>query len=213
MTAIDPRWEAPLPAVHAAHGTAGMTGPARGPGSALLFDLSLRGRSGIKGAGALELAAEAGFVVPEKPNLATRQADGGLCLRLGMTELLMLDGETTSGGSAKLDAVWQAARAAGRSRIGWLLPRQDSHAWLRLCGSDVVGVLSRISAIDFSPRVFADLEISQTSVARTTAIVLRNDGADGLSFELLCDRSLAPSLWESLIAVAGGQAQAARWQG
>lgn len=213
MTAIDPRWEAPLAAVHAAHGTEDMSGPAVGQGGHLLFDLSLHGRSGIKGAGALELAAEAGFTVPAKPNLATRQADGGLCLRLGMTELLMLDGESSGGGAAKLDATWTAARAAGRSGIGWLLPRQDSHAWLRVSGSEIVGLLSRMSAIDFSPRVFADLDISQTSVARTTAIVLRNDCEAGLSFDLLCDRSLAPSLWEALIAVAGEGAKVARWRG
>ena len=57
----------------------------------------------------------------------------------------------------------------------------------------------KICAVDLRPHKFADLSIAQTSVARLSAIVIRDDRGGTLGYHLLADSASAAYLWDCLI--------------
>ena len=59
-------------------------------------------------------------------------------------------------------------------------------------------MFAKLCAVDLRPAKFADLSIAQTSVARLSAIVIRDDRADSLAYHLLADSASAAYLWECL---------------
>lgn len=161
----------------------------------VLRDLSTLPRTGFKGAESPAWLEAQGVVLPAAPNLATRQADGSLVARLAPGEFLILGG--LHGGSApvdRLDAAWSIDTAG----FCFQLPRRDSHAWLHLSGDKVATLFAKICGVDIRPKAFANHAIAQTSVARLSAIVIRDDRGDLPSFHLLADSASAIYLWESL---------------
>jgi len=61
-------------------------------------------------------------------------------------------------------------------------------------------MFTKLCAIDLRPRAFAT--DAQTSVARTTAIVIRADLGGTTAYHLLCDRASAEYLWPVLFDAA-----------
>jgi sarcosine oxidase subunit gamma len=171
-------------------------GVATAPAALSLADLSLLPRSGFKGRGAPDWLAANGVASPPAPNLATRQADGALVARLSNEEHLVL--APLSGDDAvasKLDSAWSLDAAPGCYR----LPRADSHAWLAVAGAEAATMLAKICGVDLRPRAFANHAIAQTSLARISAIVIRDDLGDVLAYHLLCDSASAEYLWDCLL--------------
>ena len=79
------------------------------------------------------------------------------------------------------------------------VPRRDSHAWIHLSGPKTPSLFAKICGVDLSPGAFPDLAIAQTSVARLSAIVIRDDrGAPEPQFHLLADSASAIYLWDCL---------------
>ena len=150
----------------------------------VLRDLSTLPRTGFKGAESPAWLEAQGVVLPTAPNLATRQADGSLVARLAPGEFLILGG--LNGSSApidRLDTAWSIDTAG----FCFQLPRRDSHAWLHLSGDKVATMFAKICGVDLRPQAFANLAIAQTSVARLSAIVIRDDRKNMPGYHLLAD--------------------------
>ena len=161
-----------------------------------LSDLSPLPRCGFKGAGTADWVSAQGARLPAAPNLAARQDGGELIARLAPEEVLVLSAldRDAPGLAAQLAEAW-----SGAPRSGYPVPRQDSHAWLYVSGQDSDAMFAKICAVDLRAHKFADLSIAQTSVARLSAIVIRDDRAGRLGFHLLADSAAAPYLWDCLL--------------
>jgi heterotetrameric sarcosine oxidase gamma subunit len=70
---------------------------------------------------------------------------------------------------------------------------------LRLVGAASSRVLGRICGIDFHPENFPNLTAVQTSVAKTTQLIIREDAGGVVSFSIIGARSLAEYLWTILM--------------
>lgn len=161
-----------------------------------VIDLSPLPRTGFKGRGAPGWLAAAGVAIPDAPNWATRQADGALVARLSAEEhLLLSDLATSSELPARLEAAWSMAGAPGI----YHLPRADSHCWLLVTGAQAPTMLAKLCAVDLRADKFADLQIAQTSVARITAIIIRDGDSIVPSFHLLIDSASAEYFWDCLL--------------
>ncbi len=169
-----------------------------------LADLSPLPRFGMKGRGAPAWLAGQGVAVPESPNTATRQADGGLAARLSGTEVLLLGDLQAGSRCAELEAAWWAEREKAREAArGYPLPRRDSHCWFRVTGERAAEMFAKICAVDLRPHKFAELSVAQTSAARTAVIVIRDDPRGGEEtvpgYHLLADSASACYLWDCVI--------------
>ncbi|MDH3473126.1 MAG: hypothetical protein OEM59_05505 [Rhodospirillales bacterium] len=167
-----------------------------------LVDLSPLARTGFKGAGTPAWLAGQGVAVPEASNRAARQVGGGLAARLAPNELLILD---APGGerSAALEAAWAAEslppETPNGTPRGFPLPRRDSHAWFLVTGAEAAAMFAKICGVDLRPGKFGDLAIAQTSVARLSAIVIRDDLGGQLAYHLLSDSASASYFWDCLL--------------
>lgn len=158
-----------------------------------LADLSLLPRLGMKGWTAWSMLGSIGVGRPGENNTASSMHGGGLALRLGDNEALLL-------GDIAADApLLTRASALPQANGFYPVPRQDTHAWFVLTGKAIPALLSKVCAVDFRIDRFADLAIAQTTVARVGAIVLRCDLGDVPAFHVLADTASALYLWQVLL--------------
>ncbi|RMQ44392.1 Sarcosine oxidase subunit gamma [Pseudomonas cichorii] len=150
-----------------------------------LLDLTDTPRVGFRGPQSAEYLQGRGFSLPDTPNRAVTQADGSHVARLSQTEYLIL-GSPDDGGEriADEEARWELDHSAN-----YLLPRQDSHAWLQLSGVCIAGVMAKLCGVDLRTEAFVPGAVAQTSAARINVIVI-NAGVDSTPcFQILCDRA------------------------
>ena len=122
------------------------------------------------------------------------QADGSHVLRLSQTEYLLLGSLHDAGSKAQREeSQWQAS--AGQ----YLLPRQDSHAWLVLTGICQTEVMAKLCGVDLSPQAFAVGQVAQTSAARVNVIVANLPLGEVPCLHLLCDRASVHYFWGVLL--------------
>lgn len=165
-----------------------------------LCDFSGLARLGVKGAGTSEWITEQGLTVPADCNCALRQGDGTLLARLAPNEVLLLgDIEQQSPDIERLIKAWHDIDDPADAPRGFIVPRQDSHAWFRFTGSKTAATLAKLCGVDLRARAFDNLRVAQTSVARLNAIVIRDDVADIHAFHLLADSASAEYWWECLL--------------
>jgi sarcosine oxidase subunit gamma len=158
-------------------------------------DLTNLPRVGFRGTDSASYLTEAGFVLPETPNTLLHQANGSVVARLSATEYLLLGALFDFGESiSDLELSWELNDSAN-----YLLPRQDSHAWIQLTGSSIALVMAKLCAVDLSTDAFAAGQIAQTSVARINAIVMNVSDAQAPKFNILCDRASSLYLWNVLL--------------
>ncbi len=162
-----------------------------------LADLSPLPRFGFKGPGTCKWVKTRGVSIPEAPNLAAVQDDGGLALRLAQEELFLL-GSLQAGAEdpAELEVAWQASHAKQK---GFPLPRQETHAWFMITGSNADAMLAKLCGVDLRPAKFANMAIAQTSMARMSAVICRHDLNGTLAYHLVFDSASACYLWDCLI--------------
>lgn len=167
-----------------------------------LADLSTLPRTGFKGKAVLSQMNTAGAALDFRPNRAFRQKDGTLAAVLAMTEVLLLSplsGEAPA--LEKLDADWSIGKADG----AFPAPRRDSHFWFMITGRHAPSMFAKICSVDLRPASFEDLAIAQTSIARSNAIVIRDDlgGRDDHgetpAYHLLGDSASAGYMWDCLL--------------
>ena len=154
-----------------------------------LCDLSVLPRIGFKGTGTREWLASRDVTLPRATNLASVQRDGATAAQLGPQEILILaDLPGESALAVNLAADWQVSDLTAR---GFPVPRQDTHAWFRISGDCAAAMFAKMSAIDLRPHKFDNLNLAQTSIARATGIIIRNDIGRTLAYDLLVDWTMA----------------------
>jgi len=157
-------------------------------------------RVGFKGAGTVAWLAGQGLEVPPESNRAARQPGGELAARLAPGEVLILGNLAGQGGlPGQLDTAWTAGPLPPETPRGFPVPRQDSHAWFLVSGRESAGMFAKLCGVDLRPARFPDLSVAQTSVARLSAIVVRDDRADTLAYHVLADSASAAYLWDCLV--------------
>ncbi|AYG70866.1 MULTISPECIES: sarcosine oxidase subunit gamma family protein [unclassified Rhizobium] len=167
--------------------------------SVLIHDLTPIGRTGFKGAGTSDWTASQVSAIPDRPNRAVTLADGTVVARLGKEEYLVLDSRKSPGSvSAELEATWAKGSTESSARMGYPLPRADSHSWLFLEGTRVPEMMAKICGVDLRLANFPEGEIAQTIVARIGAVIIREIGAPSKGLHLLTDFASADYLWEVL---------------
>ena len=165
-----------------------------------LGDLCGIARFGLKGPGTSRWLSEQGLIVPAENNRVQKQSDGVLIARLSAGEFLVLgDLDPQSHAVERLISAWQSAEDRPLEAQGFIVPRQDSHAWFRVSGSETAAALAKLCGVDLRAKSFDNLQVAQTPVARLNAIVIRDDIADVHAFHLLADSASAGYWWECLL--------------
>jgi len=165
-----------------------------------MCDLSLIPRLGFKGVGTCHWLIKQGVNVPKGVNCVELSQDGCLVARLGMEEVLLMERIRSDEPVTKtLEKTWLAQQGNESELMGYPLPRQDSHACFGLTGENVSELLAKLCAIDLRPQKFNNLCIAQTSIARVSSILIRNDISETCSYLLLTDSASAEYLWDCLI--------------
>ena len=166
-----------------------------------LADLSVLPRTGFKGAGTLAWLAAQGLGLPKESNRATRQIGGEVVARLASNEVLILGclSGINGGLPESLEASWPALPLPPTAPRGYPLPRRDSHSWFFVSGVHEPTMFSKLCGVDLSPGKFDDLAIAQTSIARVSGIIIRDDRGEQFAYHLLCDCALAAYLWDCLV--------------
>ena len=162
--------------------------------SLALLDESAHGKLLIHGrAGALAVAT-LGLEAPAA--IGGGRADEAVAVyRLRADQLFV---STPPGQEASTLAALSAAHTGDRLTITDVT---HGRAQLRLVGPAAAELLSRLCGLDLSPRRVADHSAHQTSVAKTTQLVIRSDlSEDLLSYILIGARSLGEYLWQSLLS-------------
>ncbi len=168
-------------------------------GGVEITDLSALPRTGFKGKGTTDWLASQGPSMPDAPNKAAFQTDGAAITWLGGQEYLIVsDPEGQSKLCTELTTAWTSARAADAREIGFPLPREDSHSWLWITGTDVPAMMAKICGVDLRSEVFAEGDIAQTDVARIGAALIRKDQGDAYGLYLLSDFASGHYLWDVL---------------
>ncbi|GAB7528967.1 sarcosine oxidase [Pseudomonas sp. 3A(2025)] len=149
-----------------------------------LEDLTDLARVGFRGTQSAEYLLGRGFELPQAPNRAVTQADGSHVARLSQTEYFILGSRQDEGQRiADEEARWELDHLAN-----YLLPRQDSHAWLQLSGAAVSEVMAKLCGVDLRPQAFGPGAVAQTSAARINVIVVNAGSALTPCFQILFDR-------------------------
>lgn len=142
-------------------------------------------RVGFRGTHSADYLRARGFTLPDAPNHATAQADGSWVARLSHTEYLLLGSVQDQGQRiADEEARWELDH-----RANYLLPRQDSHACVRLSGAPIAQVMAKLCGVDLSEAAFTPGRVAQTSVARVNAIVIHTGSVAAPAFHILWDRA------------------------
>jgi len=157
-----------------------------------LIDLSPFPRAGIKGSGLSQWIESKPYDVGTESNRAYVQRDGVLIARLSPGELMLLS-DTADPSTDKLTSPPNATYQC------YPVSRQDSHYWFAVTGAHSPAMFAKLCGVDLSPNNFADLSIAQTSVARTSAIIVRHDIKDMLCYYLLGDSSTILYMWTCVV--------------
>ncbi len=148
-----------------------------------LSNLSFLPRAGIKGKDLSPWIQARNYEIAAECNRSYLQHDGVLAARLSPGELLLLcnPAEPTT------DVMeWYAADATYQC---YPVRRQDSHYWFAVKGTRAPELFAKVCGVNLSHEAFENHSVAQTSVARTSAVIVRNDVDDVLNYYLLGDIS------------------------
>lgn len=165
-----------------------------------LVDLSPLPRTGFKGTGAVEWLMERGLRIGAESNMAYRQEDGSLAARLAPTEIFLIDSLKGEGKLVdRLNAAWQWGTEKPRKLVGYPMPRADSHGWFMIAGEHAPAMFAKICGVDLRAHKFEQGRIAQTSVAKTSAIVIRDYLGELPAYHLLADSASAEYMWMCVV--------------
>lgn len=165
-----------------------------------LAELSPLPRCGFKGLGTVDWLASAGLAIPAEPNWTARQPDGSLALRLAANEIFLLGDLKGEGALVRsLTDAWAGAGVPPASPRGFPVPRQDSHTWMLVSGEHAAAMLAKLCGVDLRPAKFEQGRIAQTSAAKMSVVLARDDQGGTLAYHLLCDSASAGYMWDCLL--------------
>ncbi|WP_069942771.1 sarcosine oxidase [Pseudomonas putida] len=164
-----------------------------------LTDLTALARVGFRGADSAAYLQQRRYRLPTQPNQAVRQHDGSWVARLSQAEYLLL-GSLADDGARVADVEAEWVQDAQRN---YLLPRQDSHAWLQLSGVHGSAVMAKLCGVDLRAGAFPVGAVAQTSVARINMIVLNVGRDERPALQLLFDRASLAYVCEAVLDAMG----------
>ena len=157
-------------------------------------DLNALPRCGFKSEGAPEWLARQGIVIPDAANKAARQKSGGLCLRLGATDMLVAGSPLgDDDGPSALLLRWSTETVALR---GWDAHREEGFSWFVLTGEHAPELLSRRCSVNLHPEAFANLSVSQTTAFGMGGVIARADISRTLAYHMFFDIASSDHLIE-----------------
>lgn len=159
-----------------------------------LADDSGCGKIHVQGRAGGEVVAVLGIDVPER--IGTGAPASGLAVyRLRADQLFIL---TPPG--AEHGVIAELAAANTGPELVTVSDVTDGRAQLRLIGPRSAELLSRLCSLDFDPSRFPNRTAKQSSIAKTTQLIIRDDlPGDLLGWRLIGARSLAAYLWTILL--------------
>lgn len=161
------------------------------PSRLSVVDLSPLPRRGFKGCEVMPWLTSRGVAVPAVNNHARTLDDGSLVARLADTEALLL--------CNPLAPRMPTLPDPEPGTPCYFVPRRDSHFWFILTGRLAEPCLRKLCGVDLRPERFPDLAVAQTSVARLSTILIRQDRCGTSAFHLLADSASSLYLWDVLI--------------
>ncbi len=165
-----------------------------------ICDMSWLPRTGFKGRDSASWLTAHGVRIPEEINSLEVNEFGCLVIRLGGTEFLIISGPGQMGELAvRLRDECDDKKLESDGVQTYYLPRQDSHACLLLSGEYTPQLLAKLCAIDLRAHKFPNHAVVQTSVARLSAIIIRNDLSDLPAYMLLVDTASSEYLWDCIV--------------
>jgi len=160
-----------------------------------LTDLTDVPRVGFRGGDTAAYLQARGYRLPPQPNQALRQDDGGWVARLSASEYLLLG--SLSDPCARVAA--EEADWTQDAQRNYLLPRQDSHAWLQLSGEHCSAVMAKLCGVDLRAEAFPVGAVAQTSAARINVIVVNTASAQLPALQILFDRASLAYFREAML--------------
>ena len=165
-----------------------------------IADLSGLPRTGFKGTGTVEWLAAQGTTIGPDSNMAYRQADGSLAARLAPTEIFLIDSLKGEAGLIdRLNGAWNWGAEKPRKLIGYPMPRAESHCWFMVSGWQAPAMFAKICGVDLRAHKFKQGQIAQTSVAKISAILIRDYFGEMPAYHLLTDSASAEYMWGCLV--------------
>jgi len=122
----------------------------------------------------------------------TAFATDGLCCPLARDHAVLI---TASGTAQTVERLFEAHVQKSCVHVTDLT---SALAAIHLMGPASAELLSKVSALELSPRAFDDLMCTEGSVAKVHALALRRDVGGKLGYEIYCDRSLGEYMWDTL---------------
>ena len=165
-----------------------------------LSDLSYLQRVGFKGEGACEWLEKKNIQIPIHANDSLRGKHGCLIARLGINDILILDNlKCETGTPNTLEKLWHQDYPQSNKPCGFIMPRQESHACFSISGKYAPKMFAKLCAIDLRTEKFNNKEITQTSLARLGAIIIRNDLNTLVNYLVLVESASAEYCWDCLL--------------
>lgn len=174
-----------------------------------LVDLSAYPRCGVKGAGAAHWLAEQGLPIPDRPNTWLPLAAGGLIARLGRSEFLIEDSESS--------AIVPPLRQASESPPPQVYPVLRQDLALGLIGDQLPALLRQTCSFNFQALTLADRPVVIASLIGVGVTVIPTTRHGLPACQIWCDGSFGVYVWQTLLAIAvelgGGVIGMAGWSG
>jgi sarcosine oxidase, subunit gamma len=163
------------------------------PQDLVLRDLSTLPKLGIKGPGAATWLQSQGIQVPPETYDARPLADGGLIVRLGLSDFFL------EGGASGSILIPLSAEVSRFPPQVYRVERQD--ATILLSGARALEVLAQLCSIDFRSAPVGRVYL--TRAGGVNCAVLPESSDEGTRFRIWVDYTFAVSFWESLAEIRG----------
>jgi sarcosine oxidase subunit gamma len=161
-------------------------------GRLAIMDLSPLPRLGLKGVRIGDWLEARGMKFSESLNQAVAQKHGDLLARLGTNEFLVLANPCNG-------SPGHSHERPDESSECYAVSRRDSHYWFALSGEKCPSMLAKLCGVDFNTKAFGRGSVAQTQVAKTSAIVIRNDVGEIPCYYLLGDNSCVLYMWACIV--------------
>lgn len=156
-----------------------------------IADLSSLNRFGVKGARAAAWLADVGIAV-ERPNSWTSLAEGGLALRLGISEYLIEDGLSSA----------LVPRLANHACPDHVYPVLRQDLALALCGEQLPALMLETCNVNFPALNLAEHPVILTTMIGVAVTILPSE-RNGLPFyQIWCDSTFGSYFWHTLVEIA-----------
>jgi sarcosine oxidase subunit gamma len=116
-----------------------------------------------------------------------------LLVKLSATEALLLSNPAATATGGLLDGT-----AIPAGQLCFHVPRRDGSLWFRVTGERAPAFFAKLCGVDLRHHRFPDGEVAQTSLARMSGIIIRDDCGPVPAYHIVADSASAAYLWRVL---------------